>query len=215
MSNSSLFPQIPFSEVFKRINAGTTVVTPNRRLALALKEQFNQDQIGLNMAVWYSADVLPFIAFIERIYLDALYAQQAFTLPFLLSAAQEQVLWESIIQSSAVGKTLLRISQTAQCVQEAWQLAHAWQLIRKLKDFYPNEDGKAFLDWAKSYQDKTARNRQTDQARISDLITEQYEYLDIKKPSSLVCYGFDIFTPQQFLTANQDDHKPHRQKCNS
>ncbi len=197
MSDSSLFPQISFSEVFKRINAGTTVITPNRRLALALKEEFNQDQISLNMAVWYSADVLPFIAFIERIYLDALYAQQAFKIPFLLSAAQEQVLWESIIQSSATGKTLLRISQTAQCVQEAWQLAHAWQLIPKLKDFYPNEDGKAFLDWTKSYQDKTAGNWQIDQARICDLITEQYEYLDIKKPSSLVCYGFDVFTPQQ------------------
>jgi len=197
MSDSSLFPQIPSCEVFKRINAGATVVTPNRRLASALKEEFNQDQISLNLAVWFSADVLPFTALIERIYLDALYAKQAFTLPLLLSAAQEQVLWESIIQSSAAGKTLLRVSQTAQCVQEAWQLAHAWQLIPALKDFYPNEDGKAFLDWAKSYQDKTARNRQTDQARICDLITEQYEYLDIKKSSSLVCYGFDVFTPQQ------------------
>ncbi|MBK6958668.1 MAG: PD-(D/E)XK nuclease family protein [Nitrosomonas sp.] len=197
MFDSLLFPQIPFSEVFKRISAGTTVVTPNRRLALALKEEFNQDQISLKLAVWYSADVLPFIALIERIYLDALYAKQISTLPLLLSAAQEQVLWESIIQSSAAGKTLLRISQTAQSVQEAWQLAHAWQLIPKLKDFYPNEDGKAFLDWAKSYQEKTALNRQTDQARICDLITEQYEYLDIKKPSALVCYGFDVFTPQQ------------------
>ncbi len=197
MFDFSLFPQIPFSEVFKRISAGTTVVTPNRRLALALKEEFNQDQIRLKLAVWYSADVLPFIALIERIYLDTLYTKQISTLPFLLSAAQEQVLWESIIQSSAAGKTLLRISQTAQCVQEAWQLAHAWQLIPKLKDFYPNEDGKAFLDWAKSYQEETARNRQTDRARICDLITEQYEYLDIKKPSALVCYGFDVFTPQQ------------------
>ena len=170
MFDSLLFPQIPFSEVFKRISAGTTVVTPNRRLALALKEEFNQDQISLKLAVWYSADVLPFIALIERIYLDALYAKQISTLPLLLSAAQEQVLWESIIQSSAAGKTLLRISQTAQSVQEAWQLAHAWQLIPKLKDFYPNEDGKAFLDWAKSYQQKTALNRQTDQARICDLI---------------------------------------------
>ncbi|WP_394807637.1 PD-(D/E)XK nuclease family protein [Nitrosomonas sp.] len=197
MFDSSLFPQISFSEVFEHINADTTVVTPNRRLALALKEEFNQNQISLKLAVWYSADVLPFIALIERIYLDTLYAKQTSTLPLLLSAAQEQVLWESIIQSSAAGKTLLRISQTAQCVQGAWQLAHAWQLIPKLKDFYPNEDGKAFLDWTRSYQEQTARNRQTDQARICDLITEQYEYLDIKKPSALVCYGFDVFTPQQ------------------
>ena len=197
MSDSSQFPQIPFNEVFKRINAGATVITPNRRLALALKEKFNQDQISQRMAVWYSADILPFTALIERIYLDTLYSQQASVLPLLLSVAQEQVLWESIIQFSEVGKTLLRIPQTAQWVREAWQLAHTWQLNPSLKDFYPNEDGKAFLDWAKSYQQITARHQQTDQVRICDLITEQYEYLDIKKTTSLVCYGFDVFTPQQ------------------
>lgn len=197
MSDSSQFSQIPFNEVFKRINAGATVITPNRRLALALKEKFNQDQISQSLAVWYSADILPFTALIERIYLDTLYSKQVSVLPLLLSAAQEQSLWESIIQSSEAGKTLLRIPQTAQWVREAWQLAHTWQLNPKLKDFYPNEDGKAFLDWAKSYQQITARHRQTDQARICDLLTEQYEHLDIKKPAALICYGFDIFTPQQ------------------
>jgi len=197
MSDSSQFPQIPCGEVFKRINAGTTVVTPNRRLALALKEKFNQERISQRAAAWYSADILPLTALIERIYFDALYSKHALTLPLLLSAAQEQALWESVIQCSAAGKTLLRIPQTAQLVREAWQLAHAWWLIQSLGDFYPNEDGKTFLDWTDAYQQITERNRQTDQARICDLITERYESLDIKKPSSLVCYGFDVFTPQQ------------------
>ncbi|MBP6058415.1 MAG: PD-(D/E)XK nuclease family protein [Nitrosomonas sp.] len=199
MSDFSQFPQIPCSEVFERINAGTTVVTPNRRLALALKEKFNQERISQRAAAWYSADILPFTALIERIYFDTLYSKQALTLPLLLSIAQEQALWELIIQHSEAGKTLLRIPQTAQSVREAWQLAHAWRLIRSLGDFHPNEDGKAFLEWTESYRQITARNRQTDQARICDLLTEQYESLDIKKPFSLVCYGFDIFTPQQIF----------------
>lgn len=197
MSDLSQFPQIPCSEVFKRINAGATVITPNRRLALALKEKFNQEQINQKSATWYTADVLPFISLIERIYFDALYSKQALTLPLLLSATQEQTLWESIIQSSAAGKTLLRIPQTAQSVREAWQLAHAWQLTRHLGDFYPNEDAKAFLDWAASYQNITKCNGQTDQARICDLLIECYESLDIKKPLSLICYGFNVLTPQQ------------------
>lgn len=197
MSDSSQFPQVPLSEVFKRIDAGTTVVTPNRRLALALKEKFDQDQIGRNMVVWYSVDILPLTALVERIYLDALYAAQSFRLPLLLSAAQEQVLWESIIRSSATGKTLLRIAQTAQLAREAWQLAHAWQITDHLSDGYPNEDGRAFLDWASAYQEITQRNWQTDHARITDLVTEHYESFDIKKTPSLICYGFDIFTPQQ------------------
>lgn len=198
MSDSPQFPQVPLTEVFGRINAGTTVVTPNRRLALALKEKFNQEQIGQKRAVWYSADILPFDALIERIYIDALYAQQPFRQPLLLSAAQEQVLWESVIRSSAAGETLLRIAQTAQLAREAWQLAYAWQLTGQLgAAAYLNEDSKAFLDWAKSYQEITKRYGQTDHARIADWVTEQYESCDIKKPSALICFGFDVFTPQQ------------------
>lgn len=197
MADSVQFPQIPFNEVLKRINAGATVITPNRRLALALKEKFNQNQINQKLTVWYSSDILPFAALIERIYLDTLYLSQSSVLPQLLSNVQEQVLWESVIESSGTGQSLLRIPQTAQWVREAWQLAHEWQLIPKLKNYYPNEDGKAFLDWIKSYQQITAHRRQSDQVRICDLITEQYEYLHIKKITSLICYGFDIYTPQQ------------------
>ncbi|WP_297326038.1 PD-(D/E)XK nuclease family protein [Nitrosomonas sp.] len=203
MSGFSQFPQIPFSEVFRRINAGATVITPNRRLALALKARFNQEQVNGKAAAWYTADVLPLTSLIERIYFNALYSKQALTLPLLLSAAQEQVLWESVIQSSAAGKSLLQIPQTAQSAREAWQLAHAWQLKRHLHDFYPNEDVKAFLDWAESYQHITQRNGQTDQARIGDLLTEHYESLDIKKPLSLICYGFDVIAPQSITFLNK------------
>ncbi|PSJ16971.1 PD-(D/E)XK nuclease family protein [Nitrosomonas supralitoralis] len=197
MLASPQFPQITYDEIAKRINAGCVVLTPNRRLALALNEKFNQVQINQKKAMWYSADVLPFSTFIERIYFDSLYAQSAVALPLLLSVYQEQMLWESIIQSSEDGNALLRIPQTAQSVSEAWHLAHTWQLVHCLRDFAPNEDVKVFLGWAKTYQDITARNQQTDQARICDLVTDRYEFLDINNPSSIVCYGFDVFTPQQ------------------
>ncbi len=196
MSYSSQFPQIPFDEVFKRVNADATVMTPNRRLALALKVRFNQEQVNGKAAAWYTADILPLTALIERIYFNALYSKQALTLPLLLSSPQEQMLWESVIQSSAAGKSLLQIPQTAQSAREAWQLVHAWQLKRRLRDFYPHEDVKAFLDWAESYQHITERNGQTDQARIGDLLIERYESLTIKKPLSLICYGFDVIAPQ-------------------
>ncbi len=199
MSESSQFPQIPSDEVFKRLNAGTQVITPNRRLALALKEKFNQEQIARKAAAWCPVDVLSFAAVIERCYTDALYSGQSYRLPLLLSSAQEQVLWESIIRDSAVGETLLRIPQTAQWVREAWQLAHAWRFIGKLSHAGLNEDQRVFLDWAQSYRKITARNHQIDQARLCDLITNRYDALDIGKPAAVICYGFDVFTPQQIV----------------
>ncbi|SEF67256.1 PD-(D/E)XK nuclease family protein [Nitrosomonas ureae] len=199
MFDSSQFPQIPFDEISKRINADSLVITPNRRLALALNEKFNQDQIKQKKTAWYSADILPFSSLTERIYLESSYVKPVATLPLLLSVHQEQMLWESIILSSVVGKTLLRISQTARLVSEAWHLAHAWRLIHRLGDFVPDEDVREFLGWAETYQNITTLTRQTDQARICDLITEHYEFLDIKKPSLIICYGFDVITPQQIV----------------
>lgn len=199
MFDSSQLPQISLNDVFKRLNAGGTVITPNQRLALALKGKFNQYQIDQKKVVWHSADILPFTSFIDRLYRDALFSAHFLPLPLLLSDAQEQVLWESIIQQSEVGKTLLRVSQTAQLAREAWQLAHAWKLIPQLSDYFPNEDGRAFLGWVESYRNITALRRLTDQARICDLITECYGSLEIKKCCSLICYGFDVITPQQIF----------------
>lgn len=203
MSNFSQFPKISLHEVFKRINAGATVITPNRRLALALKEQFNSSQISQEMTVWHTADVLPFAALIERIYLEALYTSQAIQLPLLLSSLQEQALWESIIQSSETGSTLLRVPQTGQLVREAWQLMHAWQLIFYRDDFYLNEDVKTFLGWSETYQNITAHNQQIDHARLCDLLTDHFEFLDVTKISTLICYGFDVITPQQSIFLNK------------
>jgi len=78
-------------------------------------------------------------------------------------------------------------------------LVHTWRLLHHLGDFAPSEDVKVFLAWAKTYQNITALNQQTDQARICDLIIEQYKFLGIDKPFLIVCYGFDVITPQQMV----------------
>ncbi len=203
MSSPLSFQKITLNEVFERLDAGATVVTPNRRLASALKDKFDRYQIEQNKVAWCSADILPFSALIKRHYLDTLYSERASKLPLLLTPTQEQVLWESVIQSSDAGKSLLKIPQTAELVREAWQLAHAWQFVSKLSDFYPNEDTRAFLEWAAAYEQLTLHHQQTDSARVCDLITEQYASSEIKKPDALIAYGFDIFTPQQQAFLNQ------------
>lgn len=196
MVNSSQFSYISQKEAFKRINAGAAVITPNRRLALTLKTQFNSHQIQQKISVWHTVDVVPFAAFIERMYLDALYRANT-CLPFLLSPIQEQALWEEIIQFSEIGKTLLKIPQTAQLVKEAWQLMHAWHLTPFIENQFWNDDIRAFLDWAESYRAATAHAQQLDHARVCDFISEYYASLGIEKISTLICHGFDVFTPQQ------------------
>ena len=201
MCNSSQFSHISPKEAFKRIDAGATVITPNRRLALALKAQFNSHQIQQKMSVWHTADVVPFAAFIERVYFDALFTPNT-RWPFLLSPMQEQALWEEVIQSSEVGKTLLKVPQTAQLVRQAWQLMHAWHLQPHVENHDWNDDVQAFLNWGESYRTVTEQAQQLDLVRVCDYLSEHYASLDIKRISALICYGFDVFTPQQLTFFN-------------
>ncbi len=206
MTDFFRFQDISCSEIFNRIDASTTVVTPNRRLALALKSQFHHYQLKQELLVWHTPDILSLSALVERFYYDTLYTDHTSAFPFLLSTAQEQCLWESIIQSSEAGKALLRISSTAKQVREAWQLAQAWRLLPKFKTCSLNEDAQAFLDWSERYQQITTQKRQIDRACVVDLIAENYRSLNINKPGTLICYGFDQLTPQQAFFFDQLDH---------
>ncbi len=181
----------------QRIEAGCVVVTPNRRLAAHLKREYDARQVAAGKLAWPTADILPFSAFVERAYGDALYSSHAASLPIPLAPAQEQALWESVIRESETGKALLAIPETAALARDAWQLAHAWDLMPRLGKFPLNEDGKAFQQWAQRYEAITRRERQTDGARLPNVTAVLLARPEIRKPESLIYYGFDLVMPQQ------------------
>lgn len=191
------FSEISLHEVLNRLRADATVVTPNRRLALTLTRKFDQVYTRSDVAAWHTADVLPFSAFLEKIYFDALYSSQARVVPQLLSAWQERLLWESIIVSSNVDHPLLQHAQAAELAQQAWELLHSWDLMPQFTHFPLSDDAVSFLSWVNIYGDITKNKQQIDAARLCDWITESYRYVFLKKPTALICYGFDFFTPQQ------------------
>ena len=184
-------------DLAQRVAAGCVVVTPTRRLAAHLKRQYDAWQAASGKLAWPSADILPFSGFVERAYGDALYSDQAATLPIVLLPVQEQALWESLIRESEPGQGLLAIPETAALAREAWQLAHAWRLPARSAKFPLNEDGRAFQQWAQRYEAATRRERQTDIARLPDLVSTLIAQPGIRKPNLLIHYGFDLVMPQQ------------------
>ena len=116
------------SALFARLAAGATgsitVVTPNRRLAQELAREFDADRIGSGLQSWEAPDILPLTSFLERLWEGAVYSDAAGDLPLLLSTAQEQALWESIISASVWGEQLLSPARTADQCRDAWRLAH-------------------------------------------------------------------------------------------
>src|SRR4051812_35900565 len=171
-------------ELFARLAqghaAGITVVTPNRRLAHELTLGFDEHQKDLTS--WEAADILPFSAFVARLWEDALYSDLGEKLPLLLTEAQEQLLWERIL----AGSGLLVVPQAAAQCREAWRLVHQWRIPAGSG----NEDAAAFSRWAAAYRKQT--EGEVDAARLPDLMS-QYE---VKKPRLLVAYAFDVIPPQ-------------------
>ena len=194
-------PILKKGELFERLAqghaAGLTVVTPNRRLPGALARDFDSHQIARGLPSWESADILPFPALVECFYEDALYSELATKLPILLSSAQVQALWEEAIGTSEAGKALLSVPGAAAEARAAWEIAHAWKLLPRLKGYPANDDAKAFADWAWRYEAFTKRDHHTDNARLPEIIAPHLAHAAVRKPRALVAYGFDILTPQQ------------------
>jgi ATP-dependent helicase/nuclease subunit B len=210
MSSIQKFPQITLADFFNQLPIGinsSVVVTPNRRLAMVLRREFNSYQVTQGRAAWSTPDILPIAAFIERLYEEILYSEQAAELPILLSTTQEQALWEDVISSSDLTPILFSVPEAAKLAREAWQIIHEWRLTSKLNNFPLNDDCKVFRDWSKSYKGLTRRENQIDKAHIYDLIIELWKHTRIKKPDRLICHGFDNFSPQQraFLSNLSED----------
>jgi len=172
------------ADLFARLAEGhaarITVLTPNRRLAQALSADFDAFQTARGLSVWEAADILPFDAWVQRLWEDALYTELGATLPLLLTPAQEQAIWEEILRDAQ----LLSRAQTAAQCRDAWRLMHAWRIAPGRG----GEDAAAFQQWAQQYEKRTQGD--IDAARLPDLD------FPVKKPNLVVAYAFDIVPPQ-------------------
>jgi len=179
-------------ELFQRLAeghaAGITVVTPNPRLARVLTSEFDSFQVAKGLTVWEAPDILPFGAFVERLWQDALYSELGDRLPLLLTPVQEQLLWQEVIASSREGKDLLFTETAAVHCGDAWRLMHQW----RVGTGWGNEDASAFNSWSHAYKART--HGDIDAARLPDLVAGLLDKLT--KPRRLLAYAFDILPPQ-------------------
>ncbi len=179
-------------ELFQSLAQGhaarITVVTPNPRLSRVLTSEFDSFQIAKGLTAWEAPDILPFGAFVERLWEDALYSELGDKLPLLLTPVQEQLLWQEVIASSHEGKDLLFTETAAVHCGDAWRLLHQW----RVGTGRGNEDASAFNSWSHAY--KARAQGGIDAARLPDLVAGLLDKL--KKPRRLLAYAFDILPPQ-------------------
>lgn len=180
--------------------AGITVLTPNRRLAQALQRDFDRLYAG-RVPFWETADILPFDAFVQRLWDEALHSELGASLPLLAAPAQEQALWEQAIAASP--RQLQAIAAAAAQCREAWSLAHDWALEGALAREAATDDARAFVEWSRAYERLAREHGMTDGARLPAQLAPLLCHDALRKPRLLVMYGFDVVTPRQesFLQA--------------
>jgi ATP-dependent helicase/nuclease subunit B len=180
-----------------------TVVTPNRRLAVALKRAYDTAQQQAGRHAWTAPDILPLATFLVRTYqtiglcADPTAASLA-TTPRLIDAPQSHVLWEQVIRKSAVSTELLSVPQTAKQAAAAWSVANQWRILDAMRGFPLHEDGQVFFAWALSYQQLCRDINVIDHAVLPDVLADIFTAAPSNnlQTKTLLAAGFDIVTPQ-------------------
>jgi probable DNA repair protein len=115
-------PKAPlYPELHATLDAGATVVTPNRRLARAIAADYDAAKAA-HQPVWPSARVLPWSAWLQHSW------QEARRNLALLSAEQDLVLWTRFVRRSDSVACATAPRPVARLAAQAQRLADEWDL---------------------------------------------------------------------------------------
>ncbi len=100
-----------------------------------------------------------------------------------------------MVSDSELG--LLPSAAAATLAEDAWALAHQWNVASSVQRYHAVADTRVFIRWASEYQRRTDAARATDQVRLPEIVREHVEAGAISGPSRMLLAGFDEATPQQ------------------
>lgn len=184
--------------------AGTLIVTPNKRLARALRLRHDAAQVAAGAAAWPAARTLPWPAWLAQLWQDAL-AEGALPAPQpLLTPAAAAFLWDRIAASSG---NLLDARGAAVAAADAWRTLHAWRHLSEGFDAWRHagisDDVALFAAWAGEFAATLRAQDRLDMALLPDTLAPAAARVRRWRGMPVVLAGFLELSPQQqrLLTA--------------
>lgn len=174
----------------------TTILTPTRRLATYLtecrvKESLEKSLVAERPYIFSLEDAL--LQMFKQMLIKGKVSES------LISNAESLLLLEDIIQSSATGEGLLKITTTAKLVWQAWQHLALWNVDLDQID-RSQEDTQAFYEWIQQYCSKLKKANWIDQTNLANClrnhISPDTQFLNISPHRNIELYGFDDIPPQ-------------------
>lgn len=173
-------------ELYARMKDGAIVLTPTKRLALDLLQQFfhHQGQEALIQPL-----CLPFQSFLQKRFHDLAFAAELVTKPILLNNVQTRAIWHAILE-----KELTVTNGLVDAVQDSWAKCQRWRLDYNDPLFKQNHQSARFTFWCREFVRALQKIPAITNEQIVDYLIAQGNYKE-NKPIIWVC--FSELTPQQ------------------
>ena len=184
-------PELAADQLVKAMAEGAAVVTPTRRLARALQEDFARQA---QAASWPTPSVLPWSAWLQALFRElrdfGILAQPRPCLDEWQSAA----VWEQALAADDVTQQLLMFGGAVESFREAWQLAHEWCLPWPELHARGGDDCHSFLRVAHGYQSRLDELGCLDDSQLPPLLAAKLPELT---GPPVIFAGFDRLSPAQ------------------
>lgn len=184
--------------LLQEVDKKTVILTPNRRLTVALHELYRAHQITQQEKSWETPSILPVERWLETVYLASISELVNIDHPTLLNDAQANYLWKDIISRHEALQSLIQVKETAKLMQSAWVLLIAWQLTLSTADCRDYPDYLLLLSCIEEYETLCNRQHWLDKTQLPTyLVNLIVQHPDFKQqlPHRILLSGFNELTP--------------------
>lgn len=185
------------ADIIRRLGRDATIVTGNQRLARVLRQRYNQSMIEAGCEAWLAADILPWNAWLQRLWQETIVANKVASNLFLLDAYQERQVWQQILQTIAPSLPWLTDGLTVTRMMVAAQNLRTWKISMDVATFAYNEDSQFFWKVFTAFERSCKENGWLTAAELPDLLLPVLQAGGTALPGELILLGFDELTPQQ------------------
>lgn len=181
------------------VESKATVVTPTRLLASAANQQFIRNELNRGHTSWERPAIYSLSAWLAHCWEEVRFEVPG--LPLLLSAPQERVLWQEIIQRD--NRTLFDVSGMAAMAMRAARLTAEWHIPLHHEAWSEHEDASHFQRWYEVFRTTCRENNWATRADVWKLLPDWIAEGNCRTVST-VFVGFE--NPLPALRSLVDSH---------
>ena len=171
----------------RRVLPETTTAVPRARLARELKAAHDLAMIETGRTGWRTPDVVPVDALIARSYAELGDSGWAGAERDLMSRDAFRVAAERAAPDEDLARHV-------ELFMTAWGLAHEWHLFDQASELQRSENGRAFFDWARRFENQCRENGWITTPELpAALAMSAREGASLPRPLTLV--GVDRLSP--------------------